>query len=67
MAEGNLGAAIAEARQALTEAHSLLAKLNSDVKDMRLKDTAVKANQVMDALAGLPEPQQLIYRPPRKT
>lgn len=49
-AEGNLGAAIAEARQALTEAHSLLAKLNSDVKDMRLKDTAVKANQLMDAL-----------------
>jgi phospholipid/cholesterol/gamma-HCH transport system substrate-binding protein len=50
MAEGNLGEAIAEARQALAEAHSLLAKLNSEVKDMRLKDTAVKANQVMDAL-----------------
>jgi phospholipid/cholesterol/gamma-HCH transport system substrate-binding protein len=50
MAEGNLGEAIAEARQALAEARSLLAKLNSEVKDMRLKDTAVKANQVMDAL-----------------
>ena len=50
MAEGNLGGAIAEARQALAEARSLLAKLNSDVKDMRLKDTAAKANQLMDAL-----------------
>ena len=50
MAEGNLGGAIAEARQALTEAHSLISALNSEVKGMRLKDTAVKANQLMDAL-----------------
>ncbi|MGA3207317.1 MAG: MlaD family protein [Syntrophales bacterium] len=50
IADGNLGETITEARQALAEARSLLTKLNSDVKDMRLKDTAVKANQVMDAL-----------------
>ncbi len=50
MAEGNLAGAIVEARQALAEARSLLTKLNTDVKDMRLKDTAAKANQLMDAL-----------------
>ena len=50
IADGNLGGAIAEAKQALTEARSLLSALNNEVKDMRLKDTAAKANQVMDAL-----------------
>ncbi len=50
IADGNLGGAIAEARQSLTEARSLLSALNNEVKDMRLKDTAAKANQVMDAL-----------------
>jgi phospholipid/cholesterol/gamma-HCH transport system substrate-binding protein len=50
IADGNLGGAIAEARQSLTEARSLLSALNNEVKDMRLKDTAAKANQVIDAL-----------------
>jgi phospholipid/cholesterol/gamma-HCH transport system substrate-binding protein len=50
IADGNLGGTITEARQALTEARSLLSGLNNEVKDMRLKDTAAKANQVMDAL-----------------
>jgi phospholipid/cholesterol/gamma-HCH transport system substrate-binding protein len=50
IADGNLGGTIAEAKQALTEAHSLITKLSRDVKDMRLKDTAAKANQVMDAM-----------------
>jgi len=50
IADGNLGGAIAEAKQSLTEARSLLSALNNEVKDMRLKDTAAKANQVMDAL-----------------
>jgi len=50
MAEGNLGGALAEARQALAEARSLISALNSEVKGMRLKDTAAKANQVMDDL-----------------
>jgi phospholipid/cholesterol/gamma-HCH transport system substrate-binding protein len=50
MADGNLGGALAEARQALAEARSLISALNSEVKGMRLKDTAAKANQVMDDL-----------------
>lgn len=50
MSDGNLGGVIAEARQALAEARALISALNSDVKDMRLKDTAAKANQMMDAL-----------------
>jgi phospholipid/cholesterol/gamma-HCH transport system substrate-binding protein len=50
IADGNLGGTITEARQALAEARSLLSGLNNEVKDMRLKDTAAKANQVMDAL-----------------
>ena len=50
IADGNLGGAIAEARQSLTEARSLLSALNNEVKDIRLKDTAAKANQVMDTL-----------------
>jgi len=50
IADGNLGGAIAEARQAVAEARSLISSLNSEIKDMRLKDTAAKANQVMDAL-----------------
>jgi len=50
IADGNLAGAITEAKQALAEARSLLSALNSEVKDMRLKDTAAKANQVMDAL-----------------
>jgi phospholipid/cholesterol/gamma-HCH transport system substrate-binding protein len=50
IADGNLGGTITEAKQALAEARSLLSGLNNEVKDMRLKDTAAKANQVMDAL-----------------
>jgi phospholipid/cholesterol/gamma-HCH transport system substrate-binding protein len=50
IADGNLGGAIAEARQALAEARSLISTMNTEVKNMRLKDTAAKANQVMDAL-----------------
>jgi phospholipid/cholesterol/gamma-HCH transport system substrate-binding protein len=50
IADGNLGGAIAEARQSLTEARYLLSALNNEVKDLRLKDTAAKANQVIDAL-----------------
>jgi phospholipid/cholesterol/gamma-HCH transport system substrate-binding protein len=50
MADGNLGGAITEARQALVEARSLISTLHSDVKGMRLKDTAAKASQAMDTL-----------------
>ena len=50
IADGNLGGTITEARQALADARSLISALNNEVKDMRLKDTAAKANQVMDAL-----------------
>ena len=50
MAEGNLESALAEARQALTGAHSLISALDSELKGMRLRDTAAKANQLMDEL-----------------
>ncbi|MGC9977335.1 MAG: MlaD family protein [Syntrophales bacterium] len=50
MADGNLEGALAEARQALTGAHSLISALDSELKGMRLRDTAAKANQLMDEL-----------------
>ncbi len=50
MAEGNLEGTLAEAKQALAEVRALISALNSEVKGMRLKDTAVKANQLMDQL-----------------
>lgn len=50
MADGNLEGALAEARQALAEARSLISALNSEVKGIRLKDTAAKANQMMNDL-----------------
>ena len=50
IADGNLGGTVTEARQALAEARSLISALNYEVKALRLKDTAAKANQVMDTL-----------------
>ncbi|HET6460695.1 MAG TPA: MlaD family protein [Syntrophales bacterium] len=50
MADGNLESALAEARQALTGAHSLISALDTELKGMRLRDTAAKANQLMDEL-----------------
>lgn len=50
MAEGNLQVALSEAKQALAEARSLIFALNSELKGMRLRDTAAKANQLMDEL-----------------
>ena len=50
LSERNLGGAIADARKAVTDACSLISEVRNELKDMKLKETAAKANQIVDGV-----------------
>jgi len=50
IAEGNLEGTLSEAKQTLSEAHSLITGVNKGVQAMKLSNTADKANQAVDIM-----------------
>jgi len=50
ISEGNLEGTFSDAKQALSEARSLIAGVKNDLQTIKLSDTADKANQVVDVL-----------------